>query len=228
MFPLDDSHITFQSRKFPDTVLPTMLNAVDRDAYSGWGAVVHVMYARGYHLLSHQFTDCLLQHQRHSHDTNPQRQNGLKYTSTCTNLYQRFSQRTTTFCIRYIHTDSPPLTSRDSPRVAPRPLSLAPAPPYHVELCRPSITHRFANAVCARSEVYFRSGSTHIIGSEEATHNSAQSLLHGSPEAKKEGELEVSQHSKIVGRGKYVHGFESKFMECLLVSYLLTYLQSTA
>ncbi|TEB38840.1 NIPSNAP-domain-containing protein [Coprinellus micaceus] len=38
---------------------------------------------------------------------------------------------------------------------------------------------------------------------------SVQSLLHGSPEAKKEGELEGAQHSKLVGRGKYVHGFET-------------------
>jgi len=34
---------------------------------------------------------------------------------------------------------------------------------------------------------------------------SVQSLLHGSPEAKKE---EILQHSRLVGRGKYVHGFE--------------------
>ncbi|KAJ2921022.1 hypothetical protein H1R20_g16073, partial [Candolleomyces eurysporus] len=38
---------------------------------------------------------------------------------------------------------------------------------------------------------------------------SVQSLLHGSEEAKKEGELESLQHSKLVGRGKYVHGFET-------------------
>ncbi|THV07452.1 NIPSNAP-domain-containing protein [Dendrothele bispora CBS 962.96] len=37
---------------------------------------------------------------------------------------------------------------------------------------------------------------------------SVQSLLHGSPEAKKAGEIEVQQHSRLVGRGKYVHGFE--------------------
>jgi len=37
---------------------------------------------------------------------------------------------------------------------------------------------------------------------------SVQSLLHGSPQAQKEGELAVLQHSKLVGRGKYVHGFE--------------------
>jgi hypothetical protein len=36
----------------------------------------------------------------------------------------------------------------------------------------------------------------------------AQSILHGSEEAKKEGETEVLQHSRIIGRGKYVHGFE--------------------
>lgn len=35
-----------------------------------------------------------------------------------------------------------------------------------------------------------------------------QSLLHGSPEAQKAGELDNQQHSKVVGRGKYIHGFE--------------------
>jgi len=35
-----------------------------------------------------------------------------------------------------------------------------------------------------------------------------QAILHGSPEAKQAGELEVQQHSKIVARGKYLHGFE--------------------
>jgi len=37
---------------------------------------------------------------------------------------------------------------------------------------------------------------------------SVQSLLHGSPEAKKAGDLEVLQHSRLVARGKYLHGFE--------------------
>jgi len=37
---------------------------------------------------------------------------------------------------------------------------------------------------------------------------SVQSLLHGSPEAKKAGDLEILQHSRIVARGKYLHGFE--------------------
>lgn len=36
-----------------------------------------------------------------------------------------------------------------------------------------------------------------------------KSLLHGSPEAKKASESEMLQHSRIVGRGKYVHGFET-------------------
>jgi hypothetical protein len=35
-----------------------------------------------------------------------------------------------------------------------------------------------------------------------------QSLLHGSPEAKQAGELEIQQHSRLVARGKYIHGFE--------------------
>jgi len=38
---------------------------------------------------------------------------------------------------------------------------------------------------------------------------SVQTLLHGSPEAKAAGELEIQQHSRLVGRGKYVHGFET-------------------
>ena len=36
-----------------------------------------------------------------------------------------------------------------------------------------------------------------------------QSLLHGSPDAKKAGDIEIQQHSKLVGRGKYIHEFES-------------------
>ena len=35
-----------------------------------------------------------------------------------------------------------------------------------------------------------------------------QSILHGSPEAKEVGDLEVQQHSRLVARGKYLHGFE--------------------
>ncbi|GLB35814.1 putative NIPSNAP [Lyophyllum shimeji] len=38
---------------------------------------------------------------------------------------------------------------------------------------------------------------------------SVKSLLHGSPDAKKDGELDILQHSRLVGRGKYVHGFET-------------------
>ncbi|TDL28080.1 NIPSNAP-domain-containing protein [Rickenella mellea] len=37
---------------------------------------------------------------------------------------------------------------------------------------------------------------------------SVKSLLHGSPEAKAVGEVELQQHSRLVGRGKYVHAFE--------------------
>ncbi|TFK77446.1 NIPSNAP-domain-containing protein [Pluteus cervinus] len=38
---------------------------------------------------------------------------------------------------------------------------------------------------------------------------SVQSLLHGSPDAKQARELETLQHSRLVGRGKYIHGFET-------------------
>ncbi|KAA1468080.1 NIPSNAP-domain-containing protein [Dentipellis sp. KUC8613] len=37
---------------------------------------------------------------------------------------------------------------------------------------------------------------------------SVQSILHGSPEARQAGEAELQQHSRIVARGKYIHGFE--------------------
>ncbi|KAF8522850.1 NIPSNAP-domain-containing protein [Gautieria morchelliformis] len=37
---------------------------------------------------------------------------------------------------------------------------------------------------------------------------SVQSLLHGSPEARKIGDAEIQQHSKSVARGKYLHAFE--------------------
>ena len=37
-----------------------------------------------------------------------------------------------------------------------------------------------------------------------------QSILHGSPEAKEVGDLEIQQHSRLVARGKYLHGFESE------------------
>ncbi|KAI0783307.1 NIPSNAP-domain-containing protein [Abortiporus biennis] len=37
---------------------------------------------------------------------------------------------------------------------------------------------------------------------------SVQSILHGSPDAQQEGDVQVQQHSKLVARGKYVHGFE--------------------
>jgi len=35
------------------------------------------------------------------------------------------------------------------------------------------------------------------------------SVLYGSEQAKKEGELEVQQYSRLIGRGKYIHGFET-------------------
>jgi hypothetical protein len=37
----------------------------------------------------------------------------------------------------------------------------------------------------------------------------AQSILHGSREAKEAGEREIQQHSRLIGRGKYLHGIES-------------------
>lgn len=36
-----------------------------------------------------------------------------------------------------------------------------------------------------------------------------QSILHGSKEAKEDGDHEIQQHSRLVARGKYIHGIES-------------------
>jgi hypothetical protein len=36
-----------------------------------------------------------------------------------------------------------------------------------------------------------------------------QSILHGSKEAKEVGDHEIQQHSRLVARGKYLHGIES-------------------
>ncbi|CAK5280630.1 unnamed protein product [Mycena citricolor] len=47
-----------------------------------------------------------------------------------------------------------------------------------------------------------------LITSSKRSLSVIQSLLHGSPEAKQAGELDVLQHSRLVGRGKYVHGFD--------------------
>ncbi|KAG5720537.1 NipSnap like protein [Termitomyces sp. T112] len=54
-----------------------------------------------------------------------------------------------------------------------------------------------------------RLASPSVISTSTSRWISVKSLLHGSPEAKKDGELEIMQHSRIVGRGKYVHGFET-------------------
>ncbi len=37
----------------------------------------------------------------------------------------------------------------------------------------------------------------------------AQSILHGSKDAKEAGDHEIQQHSRLVARGKYLHGIES-------------------
>lgn len=37
---------------------------------------------------------------------------------------------------------------------------------------------------------------------------SVQTILHGSPKAQQEGDVQIQQHSRLVARGKYVHGFE--------------------
>ncbi|OBZ79104.1 Protein NipSnap 2 [Grifola frondosa] len=48
----------------------------------------------------------------------------------------------------------------------------------------------------------------HLMATQARRAISVQSILHGSPEAIQEGDVTTQQHSKLVGRGKYVHGFE--------------------
>ncbi|KAF9270702.1 NIPSNAP-domain-containing protein [Marasmius fiardii PR-910] len=53
-----------------------------------------------------------------------------------------------------------------------------------------------------------RTSASKLLAGTSRRSISVQSLLHGSPEAKKAGEAEIIQHSRLVGRGKYVHEFE--------------------
>lgn len=64
-------------------------------------------------------------------------------------------------------------------------------------------------ALARRSALVGRSLGTSVtpVGAR-GIQNTIKSILHGSEEAKREGELEIQQHSKLVGRGKYIHAFE--------------------
>ncbi|KAJ8523287.1 hypothetical protein ONZ45_g252 [Pleurotus djamor] len=114
-----------------ETISQTILNAVDRDAYSGWGCIVHVL--------------CGLHATFKPH-----------YLLYFTNHF-----------VKDTHSPTMSLLTAISKRSATKHISL---------------------------------GARWI---------SVQSLLHGSPEAKKAGDLEIQQHSRLVGRGKYIHSFES-------------------
>ncbi|KAJ3517863.1 hypothetical protein NLJ89_g235 [Agrocybe chaxingu] len=48
-----------------------------------------------------------------------------------------------------------------------------------------------------------------VLASSTKRGISVQSLLHGSPEAKEAGEQDTQQHSRLVGRGKYIHDIET-------------------
>ena len=61
-----------------------------------------------------------------------------------------------------------------------------------------------------------RAISVQVAASPRARHRAltvstvrAQSILHGSQEAKEAGDTETQQHSRIIARGKYLHGIES-------------------
>ncbi|KAJ3763434.1 NIPSNAP-domain-containing protein [Lentinula raphanica] len=54
----------------------------------------------------------------------------------------------------------------------------------------------------------FRRPVTNLLITASRRSISVKHILHGSPEAQQAGEIDLQQHSKLVGRGKYVHGFE--------------------
>ncbi|KAF9055830.1 hypothetical protein BJ165DRAFT_449208 [Panaeolus papilionaceus] len=54
-----------------------------------------------------------------------------------------------------------------------------------------------------------RTVTSGVLSSSTKRGISVQSLLHGSPEAKKAGDIDTQQHSRLVGRGKYIHDFET-------------------
>ncbi|TFK41824.1 NIPSNAP-domain-containing protein [Crucibulum laeve] len=58
------------------------------------------------------------------------------------------------------------------------------------------------------SSVVRRSAKSTLTSSSKRA-ISVQSLLHGSEEAKQAGDLDILQHSRLVGRGKYIHSFET-------------------
>ncbi|KAI1782696.1 NIPSNAP-domain-containing protein [Ganoderma leucocontextum] len=54
----------------------------------------------------------------------------------------------------------------------------------------------------------FKQTSRAVVQTQARRTISVQSLLHGSPEAKHEGDVQLQQHSRLVARGKYIHGLE--------------------
>ena len=61
-----------------------------------------------------------------------------------------------------------------------------------------------------------RAISVQVAASSRARHRAltvsavrAQSILHGSQEAKEAGDSETQHHSRLIARGKYLHGIES-------------------
>lgn len=82
---------------------------------------------------------------------------------------------------------------------------------------------RLAANSAFKSDVTFRGAQRSISVQVAHMHSQGcyakdmrQTLLHGSPDARKAGEIEVQQHSRLVARGKYVHGFEGKNFWCTL------------
>lgn len=62
-----------------ETISQTLMNAVDRDAYSGWGCIVHVMFVYScFSLLSYLIFDLFLQNQGSSHYSYVERKDGLR------------------------------------------------------------------------------------------------------------------------------------------------------
>lgn len=71
-----------------ETISQTLLNAVDRDAFSGWGAVVHVMCVVRAVVYQESADQQDLQNERQGRDTYTQRKNGLELLSCCIHSFR--------------------------------------------------------------------------------------------------------------------------------------------
>ena len=118
------------------------------------------------------------------------------------------------------HTPTIPRNLTSTPTIHSLPLTSVVHSLQHISNCFPSIhpSVRQCRVYCVQQLHYLGETylSRYISSSPSFTKVSEggdyalllQSILHGSPEAKRAGDVELQQHSRLVARGKYVHAFE--------------------